>query len=539
MSGYSTISQNIERMPFLRMLPPLVIGVVMADYFTVSANVMLVVLAVILLAFIIFRQVTAQRILTVLLIFTVGIASVKILCPEEDIPRDERVLVDCKITDNVRTKGRWHRTTAKVIAYRPAVDSTAAWERSRENILLYLDTAYHISLGDRISGITYVNPLDTMGGTSGYAITMRSRGFLGRAFVTNGNLLTVEEDIHHSLWERIVFKAKRVQQTLGKRIQSNPSSIEESGVAMALLTGDKHLLDVDVREQYSKAGVSHILAISGLHLGIIFLFLNFFLSPLGLLRRGQIIKTIIIILLLWAYAFITGLSASVLRSAFMLTIMQLSMMTVRRYNSYNGLFASAFVLILVNPYFIYDISFQMSYLAILTILFFFPRMRKWFGINRAEKWMRRKETSLKGFRRICMIAARKVFVFATGAIVIAIAAQIGVMPLTGYFFGRLPLLNILINPLIMVVVMQIMLSGFIYMIIFDTPMADIIGGLFQKLLALQNKIVEWTASFRFASIEYDLSLMSLYVSYLLIIALMIIIKWAEFRKINKSNARYD
>lgn len=523
-------------MPFLRLLPPLILGVIAAEHISLSASTLLISLAAILSSLFIFRGKTAQRVIIVILTFAIGVTSVKVLCPREDIPRGERVIAKCKINDNITVKGRWQRTTARVLAFRIASDTTSAWQKSREEILIYVDTAYTISLGDKIGCITYVNPLDTIGGNSGYARTMRSRGFLGQAFVTDGMLLTRHENDDRSLWENIMFVSKSIQRNLGERILANGAGIEESGVAMALLTGDKHLLDRDLREQYSKAGVSHMLAISGLHLGIIFLFLNFFLSLFAFMRRGHEAKSIIIILVLWCYAFITGLSPSVLRSAFMLSVMQLSMMTTRRYNPYNALFSSAFVLILVNPYFIYDISFQMSYLAILTILFFLPRLRRWLGIVRMEKWLREKERSQKGIKKMALTVGRNMFVFFTGAIIVAIAAQIGTTPLTGYFFGRFPLLNILINPAIMVMLMQIMFSGFIYLTIFNTPLAEYVGKVFNTLLSTQNEVVKWAASFKYSSMDYDLPLVWLYISYGAIILFMLVIKWLEDRRHNKPAA---
>ncbi|MCC8087697.1 MAG: ComEC/Rec2 family competence protein [Rikenellaceae bacterium] len=365
---------------------------------------------------------------------------------------------------------------------------------------------------------------------------MRSRGYLGRAYVTSGNILYKTKYLPGNLWEEIIFSSKRVQRVLSRRIIENKAEARDSDVAMALLTGDKQLLDSNIREQYSKAGVSHVLAISGLHLGIIFLFLNFFLSPLLFVRRGKIIRTILIIFILWTYCFITGLSPSVMRSAFMLSLMQISFLTTRNYNSYNALFSSAFVLILMNPYFIYDISFQMSYLAIFTILFFFPRLRRWSRAEKAENWILSKSKEYKGFKRVGWLGMRRGFQFITGVLLVGVSAQIGVTPITGYFFGIFPLLNIFVNPVIMVLMMQIIFMGFIYLLIFDTPAGDMVGELFSGLISALNEVVQWTSSFKYASIEYgNLSLAGLYISYAVIVSLMIIIKWSEYRKSRLAN----
>jgi len=526
------IYDKFSKIPFLKLLPPLILGVIVADSVNFNVLTLLAVYALFLVGFIIFRRETPHRIFSFLLIFFIGMTSVKVLAPEEDIPQNVRIIAECKITDNLVNKGKWQNTTAKVEAYRLASLYDTVWQKSNEYIILYIDSTYKVSIGDNITCYLYVNPLDTVGGQSGYARTMRSRGYLGRAYVSAGNILYKTKYAPETFWQEIIFASKRVQRVLNRRIIENKEEARDSGVAMALLTGDKQLLDSNIREAYSKAGFSHVLAISGLHLGIIFLFLNFFLSPLLFVRKGKIIRTIMIIIILWTYCFITGLSASVMRSAFMLSLMQISFLTTRNYNSYNALFSSAFVLILVNPYFIYDMSFQMSYLAILTILFFFPRLKRWSRADKVEYWLLNRSKGEQGFKKFIFLGARRGFQFVTGAILVGISAQIGVTPITGYFFGIFPLLNIFINPIIMVLMMQIMFMGFIYLTIFDTPAGTLVGEIFSTLISALNNVVEWTSSFRVASIEYgNLSLIGLYISYAVIILIMIIIKWFEYRKI--------
>lgn len=525
-----TLTENIERIPFLRLFIPLVAGVVVAPYVTASVSALLGMLGLLLAALIFLGGDRVRQVLIAVMILVLGVTATKELSPSEQMPRGERLVLLCDVADHTSVRGRWQQTTARVTAFRSYDDSVVRWYPCDETILLNVDTSCRVSLGDRIGAVAYVSPLDTLGGTSSYARTMRSRGIMGRAYVIAGRLVSVESRSAFTAWERIIHASKQTQQAMNERLSRIGMDEPELAVAQALMTGDKHLLDKKLRDNYSKAGVSHVLAISGLHLGIIFLILNYVLMPMVFVRHGRFLRSVLIILILWAYAFVSGLSASVLRSAFMLSVVQLSLMTVWRYNSYNALFSSAFVLVLINPGFIYDISFQMSYLALFSILFFYSRFSRWFGIRRVETILHRRQERAKGISRYGFVLARGLFTFVSGTIVVGLSAQIGVAPLVGYVFGRIPLLNLLINPVIMVVITLIMAFGFLYLLLAVFPFALCVGRGLDVLLTFQNRVVEWTSSFRFASVE-DVVFPSkvLYLTYILLLLLMVWIKYLEQR----------
>lgn len=519
-------------MPFLRMLIPLIGGIVGADYLTVPVVGLLVVLLGSVVLFILFHEQRMRQVLLVLMLLAAGVAAEKVLAPRETMPRNERLMVSGVVGDNVFTRGRWHRTSVRVTAFRPENDSTARWAPCNEKIVLYVDTAHTVTLGDRVCAVGYINPLDTVGGTSGYARTMRSRGVLGKCFVTAGRLVSCEPHRPESLWAAVIEASKHVQAAIDARLAAFGMDERELGVAMALLSGDRVLLDPDLKEDYAISGVSHILAISGLHMGIIFLLLNYLFAPMLLLRGGRAVRTALVVLALWGFAFVSGLSASVLRAAFMLTVMQISMFTVWNHNSYNALFASAFVLLLVRPGFLSDISFQMSYLALLGILFFYPRFNRWTGVERASAWFRRVRNGTTGILKIPVAFACNMFVFMTGAILVGLSAQLTVLPLVGWAFGRIPLLSVLFNPLIMLVITWLMVAGFAYLLLASVPGLGWLAGVILKwLLERQNTWVEWMAAFPGISIEgVSYSSGVLFAGYALLILVMTGIKFLESRR---------
>ena len=518
----------MKKIPFLRLLLPLISGILLSGRIDIAAGAMVVATAVAVAVVFAVKDGRWRDGAITAAIFLAGITSVKALRPESTLPRGQRLVISCRITDNITTRGRWHRTVARVEAYRLYDDSLSVWRGCDDGISLFVDTAYEVSIGERVGAVAYINPLDSTGGKSGYAQTMLSRGVTGRAYVIDGRLIGHGTGGDLSLWDKILLASKKLQGMAGERLLSGVAASggydKEKGVALALLTGDKSLLDSDTRDEYSRAGTSHILAISGLHLGIIFALLNCLLMPLAFVRGGNVLKPAVIILFLWGYAFMTGLSPSVLRSAFMLSMLQLSLTTWRAYNPYNSLFASAFVLLLVNPLMLYDISFQMSYLALSGIFFFYKRFERWSGVLRVKILLKRAEDGRKGWRRLVVAVPGRIFTFAAGTVIIALAAQITVAPLTGYVFGRIPLLNLFVNPVVMTVVTVAMFAGFVCMAL---P-GGVAGEWFYKLLKIQNAVTEKTAAFRFASVETpDFPQEALYLTYFLMLCIMVFIKWME------------
>lgn len=531
MAKPSTIAGQLEKIPFLRMLIPLIIGIITADHLVVHSGILLGILISLILFYFLFK---GQRVRQTILAFTLlfmGLSVAKVLIPQEKMPRDEKLIISGIVEENISTHERWQRTTARITAFRTD-NSEAQWHACNEKIFLYVDTAQRIGLGDDICAVAYINPLDSLGGTSGYARTMRSRGVLGKAYVIDGRMISCVPSQPENLWDHLLLASKKAQGGIIERLRSSGMEVRELGIAMALLAGDRTLIDPELREDYSKAGVSHILAVSGLHLGIIFLLLNYLLSLLSLVRHGRTARACIIVFSLWTYAFISGLSPSVMRAAFMLTIMQLSLFTVRSYNSYNALFASAFILLLIRPMFLYDISFQMSYISLFSILFFYPRLNRWTGVGKTGVWLKQVRNRTKGILYFPMAFLTNLFIFMTGAILIGLSAQIGVMPLVGWAFGRLPLLSILANPFIMLVITWLMVAGFAFLALMNVPFLGWLANVIMTwLIERQNRWIENIAAMPGASIErVSYSTPVLFLIYAFLLLAVTVIKYLEERK---------
>ncbi len=199
------------------------------------------------------------------------------------------------------------------------------------------------------------------------------------------------------------------------------------GIAQALVLGVKTGLDNDIRNAYAAAGAMHVLAVSGLHVGIIYLVLAFLLKPLIRAGRwGFLLRAILCLIALWAYALLTGLSPSVMRAATMFSFIIIAEASRRQTNIYNTIAASAFFLLLYDPFLIMSVGFQLSYLAVLGIVYLQPKIYQWYTPN--SKWLD----------------------WLWGLTAVSIAAQLATFPLGLYYFQQFPvyfwLSNILVIP---------------------------------------------------------------------------------------------
>jgi len=241
---------------------------------------------------------------------------------------------------------------------------------------------------------------------------------------------------------------------------------KEQGLAEALMIGYKQDLDKALVESYSNTGVVHIIAISGLHLGIIYMILLFVTKPLKK-KRTQWLRFTIIIIGLWSFTLLAGAQPSVLRSSLMFSCMALSTLLNRRAIIFNTLALSAFILLCINPFYLWDVGFQLSYCAVLSILLFFRPVYNWFYFPN------------KLIDYIWQLAA------------VSIAAQVLTLPLSLFHFHQFPLLFLLAN-LVAVPLATFILIGSILLcvICFFEPAAQLIGYILSFVIRLMNVHVE-------------------------------------------------
>ncbi|TAE60392.1 MAG: ComEC family competence protein [Bacteroidetes bacterium] len=278
----------------------------------------------------------------------------------------------------------------------------------------------------------------------------------------------------------LLHLAGEAQSYISARLgQLIPDSVS-SGIAQAMYIGDTGQLDPEIRQDFSETGTSHVLSISGMHVGIVYLFLDKVLSLFGitLLSGGRRIKNVFIIAILLAYMLITGATAPVVRSVLMFGSILFFRTLWQRYHMLNVLGSAALLQMLIEPAVVSDLGFQLSYLAVLGIVVFVPMM---------ESWGKHKN---------------KVLQTLSSWVQVTLAATLATLPLIIWNFGQFPTWFILSNVLVAAIGSLLVLSGFLLVCFCWLPyVAEFLGMVSQYLLQLLQIIVSGIADLPWALIR--------------------------------------
>jgi len=292
------------------------------------------------------------------------------------------------------------------------------------------------------------------------------------------------------------ISAAKIRRKIQKSLLKHNFTKNELGIINALVLGQRQSISKELLSSYAGAGAIHILAVSGLHVGILFMLLGFLLKPIEKIKHGKHFNTIFIISFLWGFALLTGLSGSVVRAVTMFTFIAIGMaVTNNRSSVLHALVTSFFLLVLIHPLFVFDVGFQMSYAAVLGIVLLFPKI----------------ESLLP---RIKWVFPRKIWQL----FVVSLSATIGTLPISLYYFHQFPglffLSNIVIVPfdgLIMGIGILVILLSLI------NQLPDFLVDIYGFILSLMNGFIEWVAlqeQFLFQNISF--SIFALFASYLVI-----------------------
>lgn len=303
--------------------------------------------------------------------------------------------------------------------------------------------------------------------------------------------------------------AGNIREGIISRLRTHDFKPDELAIIQALLLGQRQEISQEIYSNYAAAGVIHILAVSGLHVGIILLLLNRLLVPLERLRSGKLIKLVLLLILLWGFALLAGLSPSVVRAVSMFSFIAVGMQLKRRTSVLNTLFMSMMVLLLLNPGFIRQVGFQLSYAAVFSIVLIQPHF---YNIYKGES---------------------RIIKYFWGLLSITLAAQIGVLPLSLFYFNQFPGLFFISNLVILPFLGLILGLGILVLILaridlLPTILVDLFGWMIETL----NGFVNWAASnerFIFENIGFTLLLCL--VSYQLVIAFIYLLKAPKYRSL--------
>ncbi|MDR6299485.1 ComEC/Rec2 family competence protein [Mesonia maritima] len=306
-----------------------------------------------------------------------------------------------------------------------------------------------------------------------YKKFMMNRGIYRQITISPQRILKIDHQAN------FYTKAAKLKKTLEVSLSKNGFKPKEIHLMQALLLGNKNALANETYEKFTEAGVVHILAVSGLHIGILLGLLYYIFYPLRKFRFGKYFSAFIIISLLWSYAFLVGFTPSVLRAVTMFSCLSIGLLLKRRTGTLTMLCLSALILLLINPNLLFEVGFQLSYCAVLAIICFQPYFFRPF-----------KHT-------------HKIIRFFGNIASVTFAAQLGVFPLSIYYFHQFPglffLTNILVVPALGIILGLGLLIIFLSSVNF---LPDLVREIYQFILHQLLFIINWVASQKAFLIEH-------------------------------------
>jgi len=207
-------------------------------------------------------------------------------------------------------------------------------------------------------------------GAFDFAKAMKRKGIYHQLTLKDDHFIIANHEQRSIKTRTLIYRNKLLHSLREKSFEK-----EEFSVMEALLLGRRQDLSNEMISNYQNAGAMHLLAISGLHIGILLMILNTLLKPMERFRYGKKIKLFLLISFLWFFAFLSGLSASVIRAVLMFSILSIGLHSKRKNNLSHYLVISLFLSLVINPEYLFDLGFQLSYLAVISILIFNPLIR--------------------------------------------------------------------------------------------------------------------------------------------------------------------
>ena len=275
------------------------------------------------------------------------------------------------------------------------------------------------------------------------------------------------------------MRALALREKIVRLYERSGFTSEVKSVLSALTIGDKSELTREIKETYSSVGASHVLALSGLHIGIFYMILSTLLPAWRSRRVYTVLREILIIAVIWGFAFVAGLSPSVVRASILFTLFSLARCARRDGSSLNALSFAAMTIIIFSPRSLFDVSFQLSFTAVLSIILLLPRIRKFLSCDK-HGW---------------------VYNYAADLLSVSLVAQIGTLPLIWYYFGAFPLYflfaNIVVVPLAFLIMSGAVLLWVTSKIAFiGSSVAWLLGGVTE----LMNNALRFIESLPYAKI---------------------------------------
>ncbi len=334
----------------------------------------------------------------------------------EDLPVVSQKQTKLAVNINaIQFKGHWHYVTGHTIVY------------------LKSDSLKQLSLGNKLlihAKFSYINqPKNPQ--EFDYKSFLERKNIFHTVFANMNSVYSISNQENIS-WEKLgtLLKSKLVSV-----LRTSGLSQEAFSICSALLVGYDDEIEGDIMKSFSHSGTLHVLSVSGMHTGVLYAFLIFLFSLVDKHDQYQKTKLWFVLVCLWAFVLITGLSPSILRAALMLSLVLLGKTFYKQGNSYNTLLLSAFLLLLYNPYLIMDVGFLLSYFAVLGIMYLYPILQSKYVFN------------------------NKILQSLWSGTLVSFSATLFTLPISLYFFHQFPIWFLISNMVIIPISIALMTSA--------------------------------------------------------------------------------
>lgn len=444
------LRDRLDRLPLLKALVPFAAGLLLAGSWMLPGWLCLTAIGVAALLALLFRSAVA----TGMLLLAAGFGLAQLREPHRTLP----IGVDCRFelrVEGVPTARKAYRVVEAVATGWSAAGSDR-WHATNDRLLLYTDTLTTLLPGEQLLCTGRVR--DFRGAAEGYRRQMRRRGFAGSLWIDARRVLARTSDREPTLHARAV-----------ERIERLGLSPETEALALAMAAGERSRFPSELRDRYARSGCSHLLAVSGLHTGILFGWIALLFGWLLLLRRGDRIYRLLCAVAVWIFVAAAGFPPSAVRAALLCTLLQGALLAGRAYEALNALALAAFAMLLWQPAWIGDVSFQLSFVAVAALLVWgVPLQQRLRWGPRVVRWIAK-------------------------AWAVSVVAGVATAPLVAHYFGLVPVAGILLSPVAIALAAAVVLCGTLWMAVPWAGWAPLLRGAIEGSAALLDALVRWAA----------------------------------------------
>ena len=464
MRGFAqNLTERLAKMPMVMVLIPFAVGIFFANAVELPWWLLTLACAVSIVGILWLEKVWRMVALS-LSIFAVGALLHSLSC-REDVEYNRTLDMVLEVEQSSVDRDGYTSAEARIVECEDASLESC-------KVVLWGDSLVHFTTGDMLHLKSRIRPFRAA--RERYARLMYHRGFIGSLSVN-----------HRATYDYIPAEQESLHDRAVGCLQSAMEPSDARAVVLAMTTGERSEISQRLRQSYSASGASHLLAVSGLHIGIVFMLINIVLLPLLLLRYGNVIRSVVAVVLIWVFVWLCGFSPSAVRAAIMFSLLQLSLSSVREYASVNILAGTAFVMLVFDSHLLFDISFELSFVAVAGIVLWAMPLY-----------------------RLCTTRLRVVNAL-VGVLIVGVTSTLATMPLVANTFSTVSLVGILINPIVIVLANVIVLAGVLSLAV---PHVAVVA---EWAAEWQNSIVEWASILPYGHFEVELADWAMWMIYLL------------------------